>query len=345
MSPAARGGRISVSERRRIPPAPPPSSGYVPYISSSAFNTPIPASPPIHAQSAAMLSSANWWLLGGTAYDNLKEWLGPFSNGNGRTAYYRGDTSQLPTISMYANSNGWVGAGPFTMPMPTWMAAAIGPYSGSGDANMVIVDSVTGNSWETYHTTPPGYTPRDSGVPSTRWNCGEYRFWSTDTVTRKGYWLSTYDQAHHPGTSGSKINLIAGLLTPDDFADCFAGDPGTAIQHRQRMDTYCGSNGTTHPLFVSPATSGDGRQAPGFPAGSCVQLNPALDIGNWASVNALREPYRSAMKKILRGHQQFGVSQVDSYGAPGNGSIDCPSGLWQQASGSAIRSDESVPCN
>jgi hypothetical protein len=225
---------------------------------------------------------------------------------------------------MHANNNGFVGAGPFTMPMPSWMAAAIGPYCQSGDGNMVIVDSVTGNVWECWHTTPPTYTPRDAGASSANWNCSEYRFWSADTLTRKGYNLSGYTASNPPGTSGSKINLSCGMLTPDDFADCWNGDPGTAIPHMMRMDTFCGSNGTNWAAFVSPATASDGRQNFGIPDGARVQLDPSLNIANWASINAKPEPWRSALKKICRGLQIYGITQVDAYGAPGNGSIDCP---------------------
>jgi hypothetical protein len=292
---------------------------YRPYVSVSAFNTPIPANPPVHPGSSKMISAANNWILSST--NTLREWLGPTA----RTAYYRGDTSKLAKVEMYANRNGWVGAGPFAMGMPSWASAVIGPTCESGDGYIVIVDSVTGDVWECWHTTPPGYTPRDSGYPSNRWNCSAYRHWTGDTLTRKGY-SSTYSASDPPATSGSKIHMAAGMLVPEDFADCWAGsDPGTAVPHMMRLNSFCGSSGVNYPKYVKPATGGDGRQPYGIPAGARVQLDPAIDVANWPSVNAKREPWRSALKKILRGLQQYGITQVDSYSAAGYGDIDCVS--------------------
>jgi hypothetical protein len=303
-------------------------SGYQPYSASSAINIPIPSNPPIHPDTGLMISAANHWLLGGTAYDQYKEWLKPFSANNARAAYYRGDTSTLPSITTYANANGWVGAGPFTTPIPSWMASKLGPYSQTGDANMVIVDSITGDVWETWHTTPPGYTPRNSTdssgnpVPNNRWNCSAWRHWPGGTNT-KGY-ASSYSTSYHPSTSGSLIQLACGMLVPEDFADLSAG---SVIPHALRIDTYCGANGSiaTHPRFVFPAKSGDGRQNNGIPAGARIQLNPAINVDTWPSLNTKSEPFKSALKKICKTLQIYGGIQVDSYGGPGNGSIDCVS--------------------
>lgn len=318
------------SSRRRsggTPPIPPPSGSYQPYAASSAINTPIPINPVIHPGSAGMLSVANDWLLGGTAYDQYKEWMGANSVHTSRQTYCRDDTSQFPIVAMYANSNGWVGAGPFNMPMPSWVAAQQGPYSSAGDSNITIVDSITGDVWELWHATPPGYTPRDSGFPNTRWNCSAYRKWAGTTKTGLGYNLSGYSQSNQPGTSGSRIQLTAGTLVPEDFADCFSGsDPGTVIPHVLRMNTYCGSNGATYPRGVGPATIGDGAKSGGIPAGARVQLDPAINVATWPSVVAKPEPWRSALIKMLRTLQIYGIIQVDSYSAPGSGSIDCASG-------------------
>lgn len=297
------------------PPAPPPPSTYRPYIDASAFNKAIPTPAPIHPDTALMISSANHWLTGA-------EWLGPAgAKGSARTFYYRGDTSGLGTVQMYANNNGWVGAGPFTMPMPSWAAGVIGPYSQGGDSNVTIVDSITGDVWELNHCTPPGYAPRDSGGNSSHWNCSGYRHWSTSTVTTKGY--ATPSPSYVPGTSASKIQFACGLLVPEDLADCFSGsDPGTVIPHALHMDTFCGSSGTVHPKFVPPAGGGDGRQPNGIPAGARVQLDPSINVAGWASINAKPEPWRSALKKICRTLQVYGIIQVDSMSGPGVGCID-----------------------
>lgn len=298
---------------------------YLPYISASAFNTPIPGGTAIHPSSSLMISATNNWLLGGTANDSFKEWLGPGTVSGDRATYWRGDTSTLGTISMHANNNGVYGAGPFTMPMPSWVSAVIGPTCESGDANLLLVDSVTGDVWECFHTTPPGKTPRDASGSSANWNCTGYRHWSTSTVTSKGY--ASPSLSFPAGTSASKIQLACGMLVPEDFADCFSGsDPGTAVPHMTRMDSFCGSSGANWSIFTAPAFGGDGHQAHGIPAGARVQLDPTINVGTWPSVVAKPAPWSFALMKILRGHQQFGICQVDSTGAPGAGNIDAVSG-------------------
>lgn len=302
------------------PPPPPPTNGgtvtsYRPYIASSALNKPLPSPAPIHPDSKLMISSANNWVVAGSN----AAWLGP----RHRFHYYRGDTSKLPATPIYVN---WASAtgyscgagGQHTFPCPSWLASEVGPTSQGGDSLVVIVDAITGDVWEMYRVTPPGYPSRNVNCPNNRWNCLGYRHWPADTKAGTGYTLpSGIAMAAHLHSPG-------GLLVPEDFADCFAGsDPGTVIPHVLRMDSFCGSNGTRHPKFVQPAFSGDGRQAEGIPAGARAQLDPSLDVATWPSVNAKREPWRSALKKLLRTMQVYGIMQVDSTSAPGAGGIDC----------------------
>jgi hypothetical protein len=292
-------------------------TSYQPYISTSAINQPIPVNPPIHPDSALMISSANNWLNGSAS--TQAEWLG----GGNRVNYYRGDTSGLTKVTVYINnsSSGFAcgGGGTMLVPMPSWMAGVMGPRSQSGDSNLNIVDSVTGDVWELWRLTPPGYASRNITCDSSRWNCLTAIHWPGDTLVGDGYSINF---GTFRGTSGSKIHLTAGLLVPEDFADCFSGtDPGTVIPHALRMDTFCGSNGTVHPKFVLPAFNGDGAQGNGIPAGARVQLDPSIDVSTVTSVNAKPEPWRSALKKILRTLQVYGIIQVDSMAGPG-GDID-----------------------
>jgi hypothetical protein len=288
---------------------------YVPYLSTSAINKKIPSPAPVHPDTAKMISTGNHWLGTGT-------WLGP----RGPEVYYRGDTTKLPKVTMYANQNGWVGAGPFTMPLPSWAASVIGPVCEKGDSNVFIVDSITGDVWELWRCTPPGYLPRvthDSAgkpVPSNRWNCNAYRHWPKDTTTQTGY------QSGVPGTSATHIHMTAGLLVPEDMEDCLgSSDPGTVIPHALRIGSFCGALdpklGGAHPRFVAPAMSGDGQQKEGIPAGARIQLDPSIDVTKWPSVVALRPPWRWGMMKLLRTMQQYGVFQADSDAAIGAGNI------------------------
>lgn len=282
---------------------------YRPYLSTSAINTPIPSPAPVHPASASMLSTATKWLGTGA-------WLGP----GPRTSYVEQDTSKLPRVEVYANANGWVGAGPFSVPMPPTMAADLGPICETGDGNVSIVDPFTGDVWEMWHATPPGYTPRTAGVPSNRWNCDELRHWPASTTASKGY--AKPSTSYQPGTSASRIQLTAGLLVPEDFADCFgSSDPGTAIPHRMRMDGPIASGGSPFPKFVAPAYAGDGHMYDGVPMGAVIQLDPTIDVSKWPSVVALPIPWRWGMMKILRGLQTYGIMPVDSQNSGGD--IDC----------------------
>lgn len=303
---------------------PPVGSDYRPYIDASTLNKTIPTPAPVHASSATMLSTETHWLLGGTSSDQYKEWMGPGQ----RAVYAEGDTSdsqKFTPTSVYANNNGWVGAGPFTVPLPTWAAEVLGPKCQTGDSYIVIVNLETGAVWELWHTTPPGYTPRDSGFPNNRWNCSAYRYWPTGILTTKGY-TSSYNTNFHPSTSASKIQIPCGLIIPEDFEDCWGStDPGTVISHALRLDTFCGSNGTAFPRSVLPAAAGDGQQPNGAPCGARIQLDPSIDFSpssTWASVNSKPLPWRFALRKILRTLQVYGAIPVDSMGGIGAGMLE-----------------------
>lgn len=305
---------------------------YRPFTDLSAINVPIPADAAVHPDSHLMISAGNYFLLGGTKFDAQKQWMGPgFRAAMPRPA----DTSTWPKAKVYANRNGWIGDGAYTIPMPSWMAAEIAPTCQKGDSNVCIADALTGDVWELWHATPPGQLPRDShdtaGSPtvSTRWNASGVRHWP-GLLKGLGYSVSPPSKSFQPGTSGSTIPLVTAMLVPSDFDDCWGPtDPGTAISHVMRISTFCGALKPTlgghHPLYVGFAHSGDGRQPYGISAGGRIQLDPSIDLRpgkSWASLDALPLPWRWAARKIARGLQLHGAIQVDSFGSPGYGCID-----------------------
>jgi hypothetical protein len=292
-------------------------TSYQPYVSTSAINKPIPANPPIHPDSAKMISTANDWLLGGTPADASKEWIGPRQ----RCIYYRGDLSKLPRVDVYVNYIPGTGyrcvTKPISMPMPSWFLPILqgkAPTGISQDRNVILVDTATGDVWETWHLTPPGMASMNVTCSTTRWNAIICNHYPADVVSHTGY-----DGPLSPSpASASKIHYAAGLLVPEDFADLTVG---SVIPHALTLTAHCGSNGTAHPKFVLPARGGDGVMAGGIPYGARVQLDPAIDVAKHTSVIAKPEPWRSGLIKILLTLQARGLILDDKSGGIGTGGL------------------------
>lgn len=299
-------------------------SAYKPYTAASAFNKAIPSPAPVHPLSSSWISAANNWLLGGTANDAYKEWLGPRK----RVLYWRGDTSTLSTVAVY---NNWTPAGGYAcassatldVPMPSDFAGLLSSTNVSGDHCVAIADSSTGDVWEMYLLTPPGVTSRNVSCSSSRWNSIGLNRYKTDTTLGTGYTELT--GTFHVGfASESYCHINAGMLTPEDFADL--GNTN-AIPHALAfiVSDHCTSNGTggsSYPRKVSPARGGIGFSATGMPYGARLQLDPTLNIDTWTSINAKTEPWRTGLKKICKALQTYGMFIVDGSGGIGAGGIN-----------------------
>lgn len=282
------------------PPTPtPPPGTYRPFSSSSAFNTPIPASPPIHPDSAAMISTSTTWLYPGS----YQEWLGP----RDRVYYQRASYGSIPTAAVtvnYSDSSGYgCGRAQSTVPMPSGWSNLLGSNPASYDRITWITDPSNGNVWEGYRVTPPGTASMDVSCDSSRWNAVRMDNFPGEEKTGLGY-------GHGVSASGSGILCGAGLLIPDDFAD----QSLDVIPHALRGNWNVGSDGSgTHPAYVSPASGGDGRQPGGIPMGARVQLDPAFDVSGDS---------RWWMRLLGRTLQKYGIVGVDSSGCPGCGGIE-----------------------
>lgn len=281
---------------------------------NSVLNIPLPANPPIHADTAAMIQdNPNWFIPSTSSAYPFREWLGPRQ----RTCYVKG---ALSTWSMYVNFVDFVGAQCATSPKAAAMFSSdasgqFGASSPSFDRSSWFVDSATGSAYEGYRITAPGITPDISTCDSNRWNATRYDIWPNEEISGLGYGRGI-------GASGSKIQMGCGLIRPEEMALATGSDLG----HCLRIDGYIGANGGTsgHPRFVFPAGSGDGVQTgtKGIPIGARIQLDPSLDIETWATVNVKAEPWREGMKKILRTLQKYGAMPVDSTSAAGAGGIE-----------------------
>lgn len=297
----------------------PTVSGYRPFLATAAFNQPIPATAKIHADTAKLLSATSYWLTGGVTYSGIdltpyKEWVGPRE----RVLYARGDYATVPKITVSVNFKDGTGyqCGAKTVtgvPMPNeWVTYFTnGPVS--NDRILWWTDNKTGDAWESYELTPPGMASHGITCDSSKWNALRLDYWPGEEATGLGY-------GHGRGASASEIQMGACLLRPEDFADL---STGSVIPHALSLDWACGSTGSPYPSAVPPAGSGDGKfAAPGIPAGGRIQLDPLIDVESWPSVNAKTEPWRSALKKILRTLQVYGAIGKDTSG-PGAGGLDC----------------------
>lgn len=296
---------------------PPPSFQY-PYP-GSAFYKEIPVGAVVHPNSQTILSSCKW-----RPSNSGYTWLGC----RPRPACYVGDVSAITKYGIYVNWPSVCATSPeYTdLPIPaatTWAQILNdSSYAGQihGDANLAIVDSVNGIYWETWRTSGPGYPNRAaSGGPAAgacnpnRWNCAI-------CLRRTDVYDPDATAAIPGGTAAAKLALVAGCVYPQDFDDLA---PSSVIPHAFRAGTFCGSNGTTYPKWVAPAIGGDGPQPFGIPMGARVRLKPTVDVNNWNSVNVKPEPFRSALRKILRTLQTYGLMVTDTMGVEGAGQIEC----------------------
>lgn len=294
---------------------------------NSALNKPIPANPQIHPDNALMISAANNWLLGGTANDQYKQWLGPRQ----RCFSWHGNLYAQPTLSVFVNYLDGVGyrcgTTPLVVPVPMQsQLATVMSTSGfiSYDRIVWLTDDATGDSYESYRMTPPGSATLDTTCDSSRWNAVRYDKWPAEEKTGLGY-------GHSKGESASNILIGCGLLRGEDFDDLSVG---SVIPHCLRFNSACGASGANnHPKGVGPANTGDGAQPFGIPDGARVQLDPAIDVATWASVASKAEPWRSGLIKILKTLQVYGMVMVDSSGGPGGGGIECDYDVTASAAG------------
>jgi hypothetical protein len=319
MSPSR--GRIAASERRH-PPVAPPSFAY-PFANGSALFKKIPSSgAPVHSNSAAILAAG--WQPTNTGYT----WLGPRRRGT----YYQGDMSAFARAGVFVN---WPSvcatvAKYSNVPFPAGWADIQHAMAGfSSDSVLVFIDTSTGDYYEAWTASGPGYpnlanpgSAPAGACSSSRWNAVIWNKWAAsafnpaavagDGVSPAGFGVS--------GASASDILIGNALLIPEDFDDLSLS---SVIPHALQISGFLASNGSTYPKFVAPARAGDGKQAIGPPMGARIRLKQSIDVNNWPTLNSRfpNDPMNKAVKKICRTLQQYGCVCVDSTGAAGAGGI------------------------
>jgi hypothetical protein len=282
------------------------------YPSTSALNIPIPANPPIHPDSAAMINSPNWILDPSSPY---KQWLGP------RERYALSiQNTPVPTVPLKIDFNDITGYKCndriINTPIPSSWAPLFGDFSTSVsyDASAAIV-TADGTEYDIAKVSAPGIQPGNK-------NCSPDSYWHAlrdDTgsvLTGLGYCLSFTPQCPTQHASGSGMWFGSGLVLPQDT------QTGQPYQHVLEIfdNSECGP-GQPHPVNVPPAIYGDGVQTGTgcIPAGARIQLDPSIDVANWPSVKALPASEQAWMVPALKTMQTYGMITEDSTGCLGCG--------------------------
>ena len=170
-----------------------------------------------------------------------------------------------------------------TMPIPPETAAAAG-Y----DAQIVVIDTVTGEEWDASH-----FTRDASGYHA--WNIGRYNTsWSAvPPLDANGnpYWIR-----------GPGIPYLAGLIRPCE------------IQQGRIDHALAFAYPATTTDFVYPATRSDGQSASGngMAEGTRLQLSPSI------SDTTIKDTWRctNACFTIAKALQRYGMYIADSGGRP-----------------------------
>lgn len=297
------------------PPPPPPSDGPTLdgrlYSPDSPWNTPIPASPPIHPDSVHMITGVwtdsgghphAWSAVPGYAYS---AWLGPRQN-VGRTLIHLG-TVPLVTLSLDFPSRG---VQLFQAPIPSHLVWHQ-DFASSDNEHRTMLQLDDGSSWLLYQLTPPGVTPIVGGAADGNWHARgvEHR---VPGWTGRGDGYKADGNPYGTG-SASKMAMDGGLITGQDMQGCPVGGH---LEHALNLNiSNTVAAGQAHPRYVRPAAAGDGTTQTnvGVPVGARIQLDPAVNVDAWPSVT------KEWQRQLLRTLQVYGGIVTDTAGAQGAG--------------------------
>jgi hypothetical protein len=273
----------------------PPSAGPVfptsLYAANSPWNTPLPADPPIHPDSAQMIGGVYTDTYGVHAWvpQGGVNWLGP-RNLARNFAYVA--TATAVTFRRPDGST-------ITIPLPAGFK-----YPATYETRTSIqVDD--GRTFILYHLAPPS---------------GGGTVWTADlAIQTRGGWQGRADYLDsrplpgQPGFQGAAgFNFDAGIVMPDELQ---AG----LIRHALHIDISSASDGSVHPKAVYPADPvlGAGWPTPGvtaMPVGARVQLDPAVNCATWPSIQAT--PW---MVTVCKAAQTYGAIVGDTATHQGGG--------------------------
>ena len=283
-----------------ITPAPAPAGG-VPgssgagatacsraYSSSSPWNTPVPSDVAVDPASAAKVATMD--PAGAKLTSDPTQYTFPVYYADATTprvpvTHVDGWFSDVRTVgtSLLNSRHRDPAQRVATMPIPPETTAADG-Y----DAQIVVIDTVTGEEWDASH-----FTRDASGYHA--WNIGRYNTaWSAVPpldVNGNPYWIR-----------GPGIPYLAGLIRPCEIEQ-------GRIDHAL---AFAYPETTTD--FVYPATRSDGQSASGhgMAEGTRLQLSPSI------SDTTIKDTWRctDACFTIAKALQRYGMYIADSGGRP-----------------------------
>jgi hypothetical protein len=252
------------------------------YSTSSAFNTPIPSSPPIHPDSALMRSTISSHLFGPTG-------------SSVPSIYYA--TSSTPTVTVQLNYP-TCNSAQYKVPIP---AGAV--VEKKNESKLAVAVSDTGVEWDLYKVTPPGITPLTSGGSP---QCAANSNWAATVIARHDPGWSSSDGYGEWSARASHTYEGAGTIRPRDTQM----PTGRTWDHALALAVPFTSSGNCHPSYVAPATGGDGTTGGcgAVPTGARLQLDPSIDCSSWTSIT------KEWMRQECRTLQTYGAIVVDTGG-------------------------------
>jgi hypothetical protein len=251
------------------------------YLPTSAWNTPVPATAPVHPSSTSMISAMqNVYCTGSGCiaptdfYSTPSVWIA---------------RNSTPLVTVQINYPNGCNSSRVQIPIPS---GAVPSHSGDPEPVMTVLQADTGEEWDFFKVTPPGVTPVSYN------NCAANSLWQTVVA------------AHHsPGWTGlgsgtstraSGTLLGTGTIRPRDWQQ----PAGSTWDHALAF-AYPGTN----PNHVYPAISSDGQCGSStscVPEGARFQLDPSVNCATWPS---LASEFQRQMCRTL---QRYGMIVVDS---------------------------------
>jgi hypothetical protein len=253
-----------------------------PFNDASPWNTPIPASPEIDANSDALVADMAASSPSGSLYINIHQYSIPVFWADASTA------RQPVTVTLLAGegfgSGG--GGGSALVPIPPGAAPAAGT-----DRHLCIIDKVANTEWGMWDASngSGGWT---ASVAATADLAGiGVRPPKKDNPT---WWTSH-------GARACGFPLSAGLITAEEMQK-------GKIEHALVIAySHIRSHWYTPPASTAQVTTGQALPSRGVMCGGHVQLDPALDV------NSL--PLSASGKIIARALQEYGAYVGDFAGA------------------------------
>jgi hypothetical protein len=251
------------------------------YRATSAWNTPVPESVPIHPNTAEMIDAMQRIYCPGNGC------LAPTDEHSTPSAWIA--TKSTPLVTVQINRPGRCDSDRVRAPIPS---GAIPSNAGDPEPVMAVMQRDSGEEWDFFKVTPPGMERT-----------------SYDGCATNSRWQATIAAHHRPGWTGfgsrrstraSGTLLGTGMLRPRDWQM----PSGKTWDHALAL-AYPG----TRPAHAYPALSSDGRcqsSTACLPEGARLRLDPSVKCATWPGLAS------EFLRQMCRTLQKFGMIVVDS---------------------------------